>query len=175
MRRAVRQPHGNISFTRGMPCRTASILCIVSISVITDRLSRTGIAMDEWSSSLGGGPFGQRERPERRGAGPQVIVAAVDDSPMAEHAVGYGAGLARRNGGALVLVYVRHPPPMATWCSLAGAPFESIDVDDRGLVLLKQIAEVVRKRYCVTVSCKVCDGNTAHEVARVADEFKPTQ
>lgn len=172
MHRVVHQPLENISFARGTSGRTGSILYIIPISVITDRVSRTSFPMNGWSSSLGGGPFEQRERPERGGDGPQVIVVAVDDLTPAHHAVSYGAGVARRNGAGMTLVYVRQTPPLEIWCGLAGVALESADLEDPGLVLLEQLAEVVRTRYRVTVDCQICDGDTAHEIARVADELQ---
>jgi nucleotide-binding universal stress UspA family protein len=56
--------------------------------------------------------------------GPNVILAGFDGSPTAWHAVAYAAGLARRQGSRLLVVYAVSPSPMAAWAPTAGVMLE---------------------------------------------------
>src|ERR1700745_3441919 len=53
--------------------------------------------------------------------GPKVILAGVDDSVTSLRAGAYAAGLARRQGARLVIVYVERPSAMFGAAAGAGA------------------------------------------------------
>ena len=56
--------------------------------------------------------------------GPNVILAGFDGSPTSWRAVAYAAGLARRQGSRLLVVYVAGVPAMAAWAPSAGVLME---------------------------------------------------
>ncbi|SCF39529.1 Nucleotide-binding universal stress protein, UspA family [Micromonospora purpureochromogenes] len=61
--------------------------------------------------------YGPQTRPlpfERGTDGPRVVLVGVDGTRTAERAAWYAAGLARRQGSALVVVFVSSPPGFTT-------------------------------------------------------------
>lgn len=127
-----------------------------------------GVASDGPASSGGGA---RSAGTEQSGDGPRTVVVAVDGTASSLRAVSYAAGLARRNGAVLTLVHVRKVPSTAAWLGSVGAPIEEMDLEDRGLTVMEQLANVARSERGVEVECAVCDGVTTREIARVADEL----
>ncbi|QNK82520.1 universal stress protein [Nakamurella sp. PAMC28650] len=66
---------------------------------------------------------------ERGTDGPKVIVAAVDGSITSLRAASYAAGLARRQGAELVVVYVAGGSAMANFIPAAGAAVDEAQHD----------------------------------------------
>ncbi|MEU5939320.1 universal stress protein [Micromonospora sp. NPDC047548] len=61
--------------------------------------------------------YGPQTRPlpyERGTDGPRVVLVGVDGSRTSERAAWYASGLARRQGSALVVVFVSSPPGFTT-------------------------------------------------------------
>jgi nucleotide-binding universal stress UspA family protein len=72
---------------------------------------------------------------ERGTDGPKVIVTGIDGSESSWRAVAYAAGLARRQGALLAIVYIQ--PVMAT-----GAAFGAMVAETTGEIAEQLIAEV---------------------------------
>ncbi len=119
------------------------------------------------------GACGAESDPSNRagfsGDGPQLVIAAVDDSLTALRAVAYASGLARRNNAALVLMHVRSPFPAAT-VDIVGVyqplPLE----DDSGVALLRDLSWLTQQEFGVAAECVIRDGVPAREIARLARE-----
>jgi nucleotide-binding universal stress UspA family protein len=106
--------------------------------------------------------------------GPMVILAGVDDSVTSLRAAAYAAGLARRQGARLVVVYVEQLSAM--YGAAAGAGAGVVAAQDQAL---QEQAEDLRRRaeeYAAMVGLKftfvVARGDPYTELRRVADEIR---
>jgi nucleotide-binding universal stress UspA family protein len=106
--------------------------------------------------------------------GPMVILVGVDDSVTSLRAAAYAAGLARRQGARLVIVYVEQLSTM--YGAAAGAGAGVVAAQDRAL---QETADDLRRRaeeYAATVGLKftfvVARGDPYTELRRVADEIR---
>jgi nucleotide-binding universal stress UspA family protein len=98
--------------------------------------------------------------------GPNVILAGFDGSPPAWHAVAYAAGLARRQGSRLLVVYVVSPSAMAAWAPSAGALLEESLVE--GAEELRQELEAQRGWSELDAEFRVERGDAFGGLCRVA-------
>ena len=106
--------------------------------------------------------------------GPRVILVGVDGSVTSLRAGSYAAGLARRQGARLVLVYVEQPSAMYGAAAGAGAgaiaeqqrAFSETAADQR------REAEEGAARVGVQLTFVVAAGDPYHELRRVADEVR---
>ncbi|MFI1164564.1 universal stress protein [Streptomyces sp. NPDC020801] len=120
---------------------------------------------------------GQHERHERheygfeRGTdGPKVIVAGVDGSDSSMRAAAYAAGLARRQGALLALVYVQ---PVMTAGAALGAPVAGT-TDEIAEDLVQQIREAterLRGIYEVRWEFHTFPGDPYNGLMKAADEL----
>jgi nucleotide-binding universal stress UspA family protein len=106
--------------------------------------------------------------------GPKVILVGVDDSVTSLRAGAYAAGLARRQGARLVVVYVEQPSAM--YGAAAGAGAAAIAEQERAFSetaagLRRRIEEAVAERG-VPITFVVAAGDAYHELRRVADEVR---
>jgi nucleotide-binding universal stress UspA family protein len=106
--------------------------------------------------------------------GPMVILVGVDDSVTSLRAGAYAAGLARRQGARLVVVYVEQPS--ALYSAAAGAGAAVIAEQERAF---RETAEDLRRRVeeagidrGVPTTFIVAAGDPYHELRRVADEVR---
>jgi len=106
--------------------------------------------------------------------GPRVILVGVDGSVTSLRAGLYGAGLARRQGARLVLVYVEQPSAM--YGAAAGAGAGAIAEQQRAFsetaADLRREAEEGAARVGVQLTFVVAAGDPYHELRRVADEVR---
>ena len=108
--------------------------------------------------------------------GPKVILVGVDGSVTSLRAGSYAAGLARRQGARLVLVYVEQPSAMYAAAGGAGAGAAVLAEQDRALAEtaadLRQQAEEGAARLGLPLTFITAAGDPYHELRRVADEVR---
>ena len=104
--------------------------------------------------------------------GPKVILVGVDGSVTAMRAGAYAAGLARRQGARLVIVYVEQPS--ALYGAAGGAGAAAIAEQERAFseaaADLQREAEEGAARLGVPLTFMIAFGDPYHELRRVADE-----
>ena len=105
---------------------------------------------------------------ERGTDGPRVIVTAADGSRTSLRAVAYAAGLARRQGAELVVVFVTTTSPMAGFVP-AAAPGINDAQHDVALELRRRL-EAGAKEVKVGIRFLEASGDVYTEVARICGE-----
>ena len=106
--------------------------------------------------------------------GPKVILVGVDGSVTSLRAGSYAAGLARRQGARLVLVYVEQPSAM--YGAAAGAGAGAVAEQHRAFSetaadLRRRVEEAAAERGVQTTFITAM-GDPYHELRRVADEVR---
>jgi nucleotide-binding universal stress UspA family protein len=105
--------------------------------------------------------------------GPSVILAGVDESITAARAGAYAAGLARRQGARLVIVYVSPTPyvagPSAAAVSVVAAEAEAHDAI--AAELRAQVEDAARDRG-IPITFLTAHGDPYTEIKRVAAEMR---
>jgi nucleotide-binding universal stress UspA family protein len=106
--------------------------------------------------------------------GPDVILAGVDGSVTSLRAGSYAAGLARRQGARLVLVFVEQPS--ALYGAAAGAGAAALAEQERAFgetaANLRREAEEGAARLGLRLTFITAMGDPYHELRRVADEVR---
>jgi nucleotide-binding universal stress UspA family protein len=106
--------------------------------------------------------------------GPMVILVGVDDSVTSLRAGAYAAGLARRQGARLVIVYVERPSAM--YGAAAGAGAGAIAAQEQALedtaADLKRRIDEYTPNLGIKVTFMVARGDPYTELRRVADEVR---
>ena len=106
--------------------------------------------------------------------GPKVILVGVDDSVTSLRAGAYAAGLARRQGARLVIVYVEQLSAMYGASAATGAG--AITAQDQALqdtaTDLRQRAEEYAGGLGLSLTFVVARGDPYTELRRVADEVR---
>jgi nucleotide-binding universal stress UspA family protein len=106
--------------------------------------------------------------------GPMVILVGVDDSVTSLRAGAYAAGLARRQGARLVVVYVAQPSAM--YGAAAGAGAGVIAEQERAFTEtaadLKRRVEEAGAERGVPITFVTAVGDPYHELRRVAGEVR---
>jgi len=106
--------------------------------------------------------------------GPKVILAGVDDSVTSLRAGAYAAGLARRQGARLVIVYVAQLS--ALYGAGAGAGASAIAAQQQALeetaADLERRAEEYAEVLDMPITFIVAHGDPYTELRRVADEVR---
>ena len=106
--------------------------------------------------------------------GPKVILVGVDGSVTSLRAGSYAAGLARRQGARLVLVYVEQPSAMygAAGGAGAGVMAEQQRAFSETAAGLRREAEEGAARLGLRLTFITAMGDPYHELRRVADEVR---
>jgi nucleotide-binding universal stress UspA family protein len=106
--------------------------------------------------------------------GPMVILVGVDDSVTSLRAGAYAAGLARRQGARLVVVYVEQPS--ALYGAAAGAGASALAEQERAFselaADLRRRVEEAAAEYGMRITFIAAAGDPYHELRRVADEVR---
>jgi nucleotide-binding universal stress UspA family protein len=100
--------------------------------------------------------------------GPTRILAGVDGSDTSLRAAAYAAGLARRQGAKLIVLYVRTRPPTSAMAPAATVAMKQAH-DEIAAGLLDQIKEHA-PRLGISVELVVRDGNPYGELLHLAEE-----
>jgi len=104
--------------------------------------------------------------------GPRVILVGVDDTVTSQRAAAYAAGLARRQGAKLVIVYVEQFSPMLG-ASAVAAPgaiaAEQQALEEQAASLRDRVAEAA-DRIGLPMTFIAAHGDPYHEIRRIADE-----
>lgn len=105
--------------------------------------------------------------------GPSAILVGVDDSVTALRAAAYAAGLARRQGARVVVVYVA--PVGGLGLASPGAPGVIVAENEAYDEIAKEIAdraELMASELGLSVSFMLAHGDPYHEISRVAQETR---
>jgi nucleotide-binding universal stress UspA family protein len=105
--------------------------------------------------------------------GPSVILVGVDDSVTALRAASYTAGLARRQGARVVVLYVAPMSGMAL-ASSAGPSVLAAEneVHDQIAKELAERAAATSRELGIPVTFMTARGDPFHEITRVAMETR---
>jgi len=106
--------------------------------------------------------------------GPMVILVGVDNSVTSLRAGAYAAGLARRQGARLVVVYVEQPSALYGAAASGGAAViaeQERAFSETAADLRRRVDEAVAERGVPTTFI-VAAGDPYHELRRVADEVR---
>jgi nucleotide-binding universal stress UspA family protein len=102
--------------------------------------------------------------------GPTRVLVGVDGSETSLHAASYAAGLARRQGANLIVLYVKPSPPTSIAAPEAAVAMNQTH-DQIAADLLKQIEENA-PRLGITVELVVRDGSPYGALLQLAEERK---
>jgi nucleotide-binding universal stress UspA family protein len=104
--------------------------------------------------------------------GPMVILVGVDDSVTSLRAGAYAAGLARRQGARLVVVYVEQPSVIyGAAGGAAVAAEQERAVSETAADLRRRVEEFAADRD-LKITFVTAAGDPYHELRRVADEVR---
>ncbi|POX41429.1 universal stress protein UspA [Streptomyces sp. Ru73] len=108
---------------------------------------------------------------ERGTDGPKVIVVGIDGSQSSWRAAAYAAGLARRQGSKLVLVYVQ--PVLAAGAAL-GAPVAPTtdEIAEELMAEIRASTERLQGIYDLRWEFHIVRGDPYSGMLRMADELK---
>jgi nucleotide-binding universal stress UspA family protein len=104
--------------------------------------------------------------------GPMVILAGVDGSVTSMRAGAYAAGLARRQGARLVLVYVEHLTTMYGAASGSGVVAAQEEALSEAAADLRRQAEEAAANIGLPLTFITACGDPFTELRRVADEVR---
>ena len=105
--------------------------------------------------------------------GPSAILVGVDESVTASRAGSYAAGLARRQGARLVIVYVQTTGSYVITSS-AGASVLAAEAQVRNEIAeeLSALAEVRARELGISMTFITTQGDPFREISRIAQETR---
>lgn len=105
--------------------------------------------------------------------GPTAILVGVDNSTTATRAGWYAAGLARRQGARLIVVYVS-PLASASAAAPGGASLMAAEQEAHDEVAddMRKRAGEIGRELGIGITFMVARGSPFHEIVRLADETK---
>jgi nucleotide-binding universal stress UspA family protein len=105
--------------------------------------------------------------------GPSAILVGVDESVTASRAGSYAAGLARRQGARLVIVYVQTAGSYVITSS-AGASVLAAEAQVRGEIAeeLSALAEERARELGISMTFITTQGDPFREISRIAQETR---
>jgi nucleotide-binding universal stress UspA family protein len=106
--------------------------------------------------------------------GPKVILVGVDDTVTSQRAAAYAAGLARRQGARLVVVYVEQSSAMlgASAVAAPGAVVaEEQALNEEAASLRDRVGEAA-DRLGMPMTFIAAHGDPYREIRRIADEVR---
>ncbi|MFJ4690411.1 universal stress protein [Streptomyces sp. NPDC088766] len=114
----------------------------------------------------------QHPSPFERGTdGPKVVLAGVDGSDPSLRAAAYAAGLARRQGALLAVVYVQ--PVMAAGAALGAPVAEATDEIAQDIVAqIREATERTRGIFDVRWEFHTFQGDPYNGLVKAADQLK---
>jgi nucleotide-binding universal stress UspA family protein len=115
-----------------------------------------------------GRPQGDRNQFELGNDGPKVLVVGVDGSTTSLRAGSYAAGLARRQGAHLVVVYVSRRGGMAGMAPGGVALMQQ--AEDEHVEELRGLLEERAAELGLSVTFRVESGDPYSQLVKVADE-----
>jgi nucleotide-binding universal stress UspA family protein len=105
--------------------------------------------------------------------GPSVILVGADESVTALRATAYAAGLARRQGARVVMVYVASMGSIAASTAVGPAVIAAENEEhDRVAKELAGRAEQAAKELGISVTFVTSAGDPYHEILRIAEETR---
>ena len=105
--------------------------------------------------------------------GPLVVLTAVDGSRTSLRAGSYAAGLARRQGSRLVVVYVASTGAIGGLASLSAGSAAAVALSGRDLgERLRGQAEEAAADIGVTMQFVTAEGDPYHEITRIAADVR---
>jgi nucleotide-binding universal stress UspA family protein len=106
--------------------------------------------------------------------GPKVILVGVDDSVTSLRSAAYAAGLARRQGARLVVVYVEQGSAMLGASSIAapGAVVAERQALNEQAANLRDRVAAASDQLRLPMTFIVAHGDPYHQIKRIADEVR---
>jgi nucleotide-binding universal stress UspA family protein len=106
--------------------------------------------------------------------GPMVVLTAVDGSRTSMRAAAYAAGLARRQGSRLVVVYVAGGGAIAGLAGLSPGSAAAIAMSSReyGEKLRAQALEAAERMEMPPIEFLTAEGDPYSEITRIAKEVR---
>jgi nucleotide-binding universal stress UspA family protein len=105
--------------------------------------------------------------------GPSVIVVGIDDSVTGKRAGWYAAGLARRQGARLVIVFVCPVSVMAEAdLTGSGAALPAVEVEVDVVTGTRLLAARVTQELGISMTFVIAYGDPYREITRVAEETR---
>ena len=105
--------------------------------------------------------------------GPKMILVGVDDTVTSLRAAWYAAGLARRQGAKVTIVFVAPVAPLGA-ATPGGAELAAVQRES-----VRQTADDLRRRVAegaaelgISISFIVAEGDAYAEIRRIADEIR---
>lgn len=139
--------------------------CRTYTAAVSQGQSEHGEHGESKSKWLGHGEF------ELGTDGPSVILVGVDDSVTATRAGWYAAGLARRQGAKVVVVFVA-PVPTVLAVAPTGAAVMAAEMQahDELAQQLRERIEAGAKEFGISITFIAAHGDPYTEIKRIADE-----